>query len=693
MNVELFVGLINNAALLMALIIVYEFTYVINFHSKKAIPYINGVLIGLIGLAIMMVPFKLTSGIIFDTRSILISVSALTFGPIPAIVASAILAAYRIFLGGAGVWMGVAVLTESAVIGILWRRYLLNRNLKNRWLNIYLFGIVVHLIMLACTSLIPWPQSIEILQAISLPVMIIYPAGTVLLSILLLQQKERKEALLKIAEAEARYTSIYNNNYASMLLIDPENANIVDANPAAAEFYGWSVDELKLMKINQINVLSTEAVKMNMENAIGFKQNHFFFQHKTASGRVLDVEVYSGPIMNKGKQLVYSIVHDISDRAAAIKELKDSEERFRLLIESAPEAIFIQTAGKFTFLNHFAVSLFGADSEEELLGTPVMDRFHPDYHDAILERISLLNEGKQSVPAKEEVFIKLDGTPVDVDVTAVPLHYMDLDGILVFARDITERKKLEEAKNEVEAQLRQQQKLEAIGTLAGGVAHEINNPINGIMNYAQLILDIEEGKDGESAKYAGEIIHETERVAMIVKNLLQFSRQEKQSHSYANIYDIINQTISLINTVVKRDQITLDLDLENDLPEIKCRSQQIQQVLMNLMTNARDALNEKYPDYHEDKVIRLKCIQFTEEDRRWIRITVEDHGKGISKEIRDKIFEPFFSTKPKDIGTGLGLSISFGIVKDHHGTIEIDSKEGCYTKFMLVLPVDNGWSL
>jgi PAS domain S-box-containing protein len=693
MDVGLFVGLINNAALLMALVIVYEFTYVIHFRSEKSVPYINGILIGLIGLAIMMVPFQLTSGLIFDTRSILISVTALTFGPIPAVVASVILAAYRIFLGGAGIWMGLAVLIESTVIGILWRRYLLNRNLKYRWLNIYLFGIVVHLTMLACTVLIPWPQSIEVLQAISFPVMVIYPAGTVLLSILLLQQKERKESLLQIAEAEARYTSIYHNNYASMLLIDPENANIVDANPAAAEFYGWSADVLKSMKIDQINVLSPEAVKTNMENAIGFKQNHFFFQHKIASGEILDVEVYSGPIMIKGKQLIYSIVHDISERAAATKALQESEERFRLLIESAPEAIFIQAGGEFRFLNHFAVSLFGADSEEQLLDTPVMDRFHPDFHDIIRKRISQLNEGKKSVPVNEEIFVKLDGTPVDVDVTAVPLHYKNLDGALVFARDITERKKLENEKNEVEAQLRQQQKLEAIGTLAGGVAHEINNPINGIMNYAQLILDIEGKKGGESARYAGEIIHETERVAVIVKNLLQFSRQEKQSHSYANIYDIINQTISLIKTVVKRDQITLKLDLENELPDIKCRSQQIQQVLMNLMTNARDALNEKYPDYHEDKVIQLKCIQFTEKDRRWIRITVEDHGNGISKDIRDKIFEPFFSTKPKDIGTGLGLSISFGIVKDHHGTIEIDSKEGSYTKFMLVLPVDNGWSL
>ena len=693
MNAALFLGLINNVALLMALIVVYEFSYTLCDRWKKAIPYMNGILIGFIGLAIMLVPFQLTTGIIFDTRSILISVSALTFGPIPSIVAALILITYRIALGGAGVLMGVAVITSSTIIGILWRKYLLNKNIKYLWLNLYLFGVVVHLTMLACVFLIPWPQSIQVFREIGFPVMFIYPLGTVLLSLLLLQQQKRKETIKQIAEAEGKYTSIFRNNYAAMLLIDPDSGYIVDANPAAIEFYGWSIEELRSMKITQINTLSEAEVRENLDNSIGLKKNHFFFKHRIASGKIIDVEVYSGPIIINEKKLIYSIIHDISERAAAIKALQESEERFRMLIESAPEAIFIVTDGKLAFLNQFAVSLFGADSESDLLNTPIIDRFHPDYHEIIQKRTTQLVESRLPVPPIEEVFIKIDGTPVDVDVASVPLVYKNLDSGLVFARDITDRKRLEHAKNEVEAQLRQQQKLEAIGTLAGGVAHEINNPINGIMNYAQLILDASEEKNGDVNQYAGEIIHETERVATIVKNLLQFSRQEKQSHSYASIYDIVNQTISLINTVVKRDQITLDVDLDENLPEIKCRSQQIQQVLMNLMTNARDALNEKYPEYNEDKIIQLRCSEYHHDGRRWMKITVEDHGKGIPKGIQEKIFEPFFSTKPKESGTGLGLAITFGIVKDHHGNITIDTKEGCYTKFILDLPVDNGWNI
>ncbi len=111
------------------------------------------------------------------------------------------------------------------------------------------------------------------------------------------------------------------------------------------------------------------------------------------------------------------------------------------------------------------------------------------------------------------------------------------------------------------------------------------------------------------------------------------------------------------------------------------------------MTNARDAVTEKYPDYHENKIIRLTCCKFTRDDRRWLHIIVEDHGNGIPEALKDKIFEPFFTTKPRDRGTGLGLAISFGIVKDHHGTLTYESKEGEYTRFHLILPVDNGWTI
>ena len=260
------------------------------------------------------------------------------------------------------------------------------------------------------------------------------------------------------------------------------------------------------------------------------------------------------------------------------------------------------------------------------------------------------------------------------------------------AIDVTEQKRLEAEKIEADARRNQQQRLESIGTLASGVAHEINNPINGVINYAQLIVD-STTTDSEQSTYAEEIIRESDRIANIVRDLLHFSRNEKQEHSYANISDIIVRSLSLIQTIIKQDQIEIQINVPEDLPQLKCRNQQIQQVIMNLLTNARDALNEKYPGYHEDKIIKLDCKQFEKESRRWIRVTIEDHGIGIPTEMKEKIFEPFYTSKSRDQGTGLGLSISYGIVKDHHGELTFETKQSVYTKFYLDLPIDNGWDL
>lgn len=692
MNSTVFMELINNAALLLALGIIYEISYTIPVKSKTLLRIISGCLIALIGLAIMAVPYQLTSGVVFDTRSILISVTALTFGSIPTLILVISTGVFRIIQGGAGTYAGLAVIISCAGIGLLWRYYFLKKWTKLRWLNIYIFGVIVHITMLACMLLLPSPLSVQVLTAISLPVMLIYPLGTLLLSILLLNQRERHQAMEQVKEAEELYRSLFYKNQAIMMLIDPSDGRIMEVNRAASHFYGWPTEKMRSMKIMDINTLSHDEVKAEMDKALNEERNHFLFKHRREQGEPVDVEVYTGPITIKGRKLIYSIIHDISERVASERSLRESENRFRMLVDGSPDAIYIEIGLAFAFVNKAALYLFGATCEEQLIGKSIMERFHPDCREVAMDRIRQLAERNEAVPPIEQIYLSLDGVKVYVDVTAVPIEFKGKDGAMVFVRNITERKKLESVQLEMEAQIRQQQKLEAIGTLAGGVAHEVNNPINGIINYAQLILDSTE-EESRNNEYAQEIINESERISSIVKNLLQFSRQEKQTYSYVNIEDIVNRTTSLISNNLVKDQINLELYLEEGLPEIKCRSQQIQQVIMNLLINARDALNEKYPEYHEDKTIRLFCTQYLKEDRSWVRITVEDKGNGIPEDIREKIFEPFFSTKPKDKGTGLGLAISFGIVKDHHGTLGIESQKGNYTRFNMDLPVNNGWEL
>ena len=526
------------------------------------------------------------------------------------------------------------------------------------------------------------------------------------------------------------YETIIRQHGAIMLLIDPDDGEIVFANHAAATFYGYPVDTLQTIRMDQINTLSPEAIEREMQRAASEQRNYFLFKHRLADGAIRDVEVYSYPVDVNGRSLLFSVVTDVTEKllieehiymdiqrwimfiaALAIvflagmiilfksnrqikkreRALLESEERFRLLVETAPDAIFLVAGRTVDYANQAAVQLLKADSASQLTGQPVMSWLHPSFKEAVEKRYQILLEKHQPVPPMEQIYLRLDGTELPVEVTAAPLQYHDSDGALIYVRDISERKNREEKRIADLLQFRQQQKLESIGTLASGVAHVINNPIMGIINYAQLIID--ENPDDSITWYAQEIMAEGTRISRITSDLLFYSRQQKQTHSPADIRDIIRRTLTLIDGVLKKDQIEIQILPAPDLPLIKCRSQQIQQILMNLLTNARDTLNEKYPGSHPDKVIILSTEMYEDAGRRWIRITVEDHGKGIPQSYRDKLFDPFFTTKPRDVGTGLGLPISYGIARDHHGRLEYDTKEGQYTQFHLHLPVDNGWDI
>ncbi len=392
------------------------------------------------------------------------------------------------------------------------------------------------------------------------------------------------------------------------------------------------------------------------------------------------------------------------------EEREKSEQTLRAIFESASDGILVADteACRFVRANKAMCRMLGYSSEE-IKGLTVTDIHPAESLDYVRSQFGKQVRGEitlaPDIPVKRK-----DGTVFPADVSSSPLELDGRPHLLGIFRDMTQAKRAEEEHLALEGQLRQSQKLESIGTLAGGVAHEINNPVMGIMNYSQLILD-RLGPDHEVSEFATEIGKETERVATIVKNLLSFARHDKQSHSSAHICDIVEATLSLIRAVMRHDQITLEVDVPKDLPRIKCRSQQIQQVIMNLLTNARDALNEKYPGYDDAKTIIISARAIVDigfrisesEDKKAegaairnpqsaIRITVEDHGIGIPEDVRQRMFDPFYTTKPRDKGTGLGLAISHGIVKDHGGEITVESKAGEWTRFHVDLPVDNGWS-
>jgi C4-dicarboxylate-specific signal transduction histidine kinase len=257
---------------------------------------------------------------------------------------------------------------------------------------------------------------------------------------------------------------------------------------------------------------------------------------------------------------------------------------------------------------------------------------------------------------------------------------------VLLEEEIRERILGEEEKKILEAKLYESHKLEAVGTLAAGVAHEINNPLMGMINYADLIeVDLEDGKLKE---YAQGIMHEGNRIATITRGLLSFARQGQDSFQTTEVTDIIDGALSLAGSLLRKNQISLQTSIAEHMPSVVCQSQRIQQVLINLLTNARDALNERYPGYDENKIMRIIACPFSREAKTWVRITVEDLGNGISEETLKRVFDPFFSTKAVGSGTGLGLSVSYGIVRDHFGELRAKSVPGELTRMILELPTE-----
>ena len=239
---------------------------------------------------------------------------------------------------------------------------------------------------------------------------------------------------------------------------------------------------------------------------------------------------------------------------------------------------------------------------------------------------------------------------------------------------------------EAEAKVLHASKLASIGELAAGMGHEINNPVNCIINCADILLKQAEA-GSQTAEFSDLIRSEAERIAHIVKDLLTFSRQDTSMFSAAQVADIVDTVLTLCKKKIEKSQITLKVNTPESLPRIECRSEQLQQVLMNLVLNAIHALDDKYPEADDDKQLEISATVSGRAGIEYVRISVTDHGIGIADANIERIYDPFFTTKGRDLGTGLGLSVSDGIIKNHKGTITVDSKIGEYTTFHVEIPV------
>ena len=416
------------------------------------------------------------------------------------------------------------------------------------------------------------------------------------------------------------------------------------------------------------------------------------------------VELLSIPVYDEEKQEVMyrTSIIDISERKNVEKLLRESEERYRSLVEFSPAGIFINVDKKVVFSNSTFAKLMGAKAPEDLLGKESIFFSHSDYHSIIMERMEQLIKGQiNQSPPLDQKFISLDGRIIDVETTENSFMFQGKPAIQVTVLDITVRKQIETSLKKIQEEFHaisnitetlnlekkalQTAHLASLGELAAGVAHEINNPVNSIINYAQIILNKSKKEDKENY-IAGEIIAEGDRIAHIVKNLLSFARHDSNEKHPVSVNEVMENTISLIDINLKKNNIKMKITIPEDLSMIIANPVEIRQVFLNILSNAQYALNRKYPGDDPEKTIEISGEEIVLENNPYVRINFCDYGCGIPENIQDKIKNPFFSTKPPDIGTGLGLSITYGIIENHKGRLTINSQEGNFTRITIDLP-------
>lgn len=268
-----------------------------------------------------------------------------------------------------------------------------------------------------------------------------------------------------------------------------------------------------------------------------------------------------------------------------------------------------------------------------------------------------------------------------LDVRAFPINEAErVSSVLLLVSDITE-------KMAMQAEAMHAAHLASLGELAAGVAHEINNPITGIINCGQILIN--ECSPESMEKGIGErVVKEGERVGRIVKALLSYARTGREEKKPARVPAILEESIILTQAQIRMEGIGLKTNIPDDLPEINANFQQIQQAFINVINNARYALNEKYPGRHKEKLLEITGERVTVVDRPYVRIMFCDRGVGISAHELSMLTKPFFSTKPFGKGTGLGLNITQRIITDHGGRLGFESIKGEFTRVVIDLPAD-----
>ena len=406
--------------------------------------------------------------------------------------------------------------------------------------------------------------------------------------------------------------------------------------------------------------------------------------------RDLYVDAALFPIVDAQGELTHVVCQwvDVTQQKQAETALRESEERFRMLVDSAPEGIFVQADGRFLFVNPATVSMLGAARPEDLIGRDIAAFIAPEYQAAVRDRIRQQRETGELAPPMEQEYLRFDGARIPVETTAVPVRYAGRDAHLVFIRDVAERRRIEQEKQNLQEQLVHAQKMDSIGRLAGGVAHDFNNMLGVILGHAEMALE-RTAPGGPCFGNLQEIRKAARRSADLTRQLLAFARKQTIAPRDLDLNETVAGMLDMLRRLIG-ENVDLVWRPAAETLSVRMDPSQIDQILANLCVNARDAIGDK-----GHVAIETDLASFTDADGAaqaghlpgdFAVLAVRDDGCGMDADVLSRLFEPFFTTKEIGKGTGLGLATVYGIVKQNDGFIDVVSRPGQGSTFKIYLP-------
>ncbi len=506
-----------------------------------------------------------------------------------------------------------------------------------------------------------------------------------------LDVSEKKRSEKALMESERKYRLLIRNlpNVVYKGQIDGE----IDFFDDKIELLtGYNRHEFSSRRVNWFDLVhedDLEQAKEVFKRALKTDQMYIReYRLKSKNGGIVWVE--------EGGQIIYGedgevefitgAFLDITERKVAEMALHESEENYRSLFDSGPNPIFVLDNNRYIILdaNPSAEETYGY-RKGELLGRPFSDLCPSDdekFNDKMKISIAQSEERLSAcvVSLKEQHF-KKNNQPFYVRVTACPTHYHQRQAVIVATTDITELL-------EKDAQLAQASKMNTLGQMSAGIAHELNQPLNVIKmgsQYMQMAMEKNHNSlEPELVEVALKISTQVDRASEIIKLMREFGRKPDFKKEHVNINAVINAVLVIIGQQLKLHDIDVVLDLDDSIPPILAQPNRLEQVFFNLLANAKDAIQQKRETAGKTFPEQINISTYSKDDQ--VGVTVSDTGIGIPEEIKDKIFEPFFTTKEVGKGMGLGLSILYGIVKEYGGEIDIESVPGQGTSFKHIFP-------